>query len=150
VGRRPLTIWGFAGQGLSHLAFVLCLVYGFTWPSVLCVLAGVACFSIGPGPVPWMLAGELIPTRLVSSAVMLVAIVNWIFTFVIGQAYPLMNDALGPYSFAPFAVSCFLVALYAHTTMPETKGKTSEEIDALFGNQAGGVRYIPLAQRYSQ
>ncbi|KNC83811.1 hypothetical protein SARC_03987 [Sphaeroforma arctica JP610] len=134
AGRKILLIGGFGGQGVMHIMFVVALIFEWQWPSVIFVLVGVAFFAVGPGPIPWMMAAELLPTKVSSAGQSVVVVVNWLFTFVIGLVYPLMNDALDEYSFLPFAVCCALVVVYTVLFVPETKGKTIGDIEAMFGN----------------
>ena len=56
--------------------------------------------------------------------------VNWVCNFIVGFVFPYMNEYLGPYSFAPFACVLFATFVFAATILPETQGKTPEQLAA--------------------
>eukprot|EP01134_Creolimax_fragrantissima_P003997 CFRG3997T1 len=132
AGRKLLLIVGLMGMGLSHVAFVVCLSLNWSWPSVACILLGVSFFSLGPGPIPWLLVPEILPGSHRDVGVSVAVGSNWFFTFIVGQVYPLMSSTLGTYSFLPFAGTCFTVATYVFFRMPETKGMSHLQIDHMY------------------
>eukprot|EP01134_Creolimax_fragrantissima_P006395 CFRG6395T1 len=134
AGRKFLLVAGFGGQGVMHVLFVISLVFSWQWPSVIFVLLGVGCFAIGPGPIPWMITAELLPAKISPAGVSVCVVINWLFTFIVGQVYPYMNDGMNEYSFLPFALFCFLTVTFTFIMIPETKGKTTTQIEAMFGN----------------
>jgi SP family facilitated glucose transporter-like MFS transporter 3 len=56
--------------------------------------------------------------------------VNWACNFIVGLIFPTMNEKLGAYSFAPFAVVLLLTFVFAATILPETQGSSPEELAA--------------------
>lgn len=91
-------------------------------------------FAVGPGPIPWMITSEILVPSVRAGGVTLCVVTNWVFTFVVGQVYPYIDKALGTYSFVPFAVCCFLATAFTIFFVPETRGKSMAEIEAMFGN----------------
>eukprot|EP00121_Abeoforma_whisleri_P013061 Awhi_evm2s12059 len=132
MGRRFLLLGGFGGQALFHIMFVLSMVFDWSWASVVFILLGVGFFAVGPGPIPWMITSEILPASVAPAGVSLCVGTNWLFTFVVGQVYPYMNDGMGAYSFLPFAVCCVLCVIFTWFFVPETKGKTIAEIELAF------------------
>lgn len=62
----------------------------------------------------------------------LASILNWGCNFLVGLMFPYMQSALGPWSFAPFGVVLIFIFAYTYLQLPETQGKTVEEIQRLF------------------
>ena len=98
------------------------LVFGWQWPSVIFVVLGVMFFAVGPGPIPWMITSEILPPNVRAGGVTVCVFTNWLFTFIVGQIYPLMNKGLGNYSMLPFAVCCFAATAFTMFLVPETRG----------------------------
>ena len=107
-----------------------------------------ASFSIGFGPLPWVLNSELFPREakaLASSIGMFTmwnnfcliiitgAMSNWFFAFLVVYFYPMAESAINKYvCYFFFAVICFLGALFIILFVPETKGKTEEDMSQYF------------------
>jgi MFS transporter, SP family, solute carrier family 2 (facilitated glucose transporter), member 3 len=68
--------------------------------------------------------------QYVSAAMGLSSIVNWICNFIVGMVFPYMNQYLGPYSFAPFAVLQLMIFFFTLFVLPETQGSSPEELAA--------------------
>ena len=105
-----------------------------SWLAITCVLLFIALFAIGWGPLPWVLMGELFPPRARGQASSIVTIVNLIFTFVITKTFSSFQDSFhqqGTFWF--YAGFCLLSFVYTLFFVPETKGKSLEEIERIFG-----------------
>ena len=104
-----------------------------SWLAVTCVITFIVMFSIGWGPIPWMLMGELFPPKARDVAGAVCNVVNWLSAFIIMKFFPQMKEALknqGVFWFyAAFSLLSFLFTLFF---VPETKGKTLEEIEQYF------------------
>lgn len=93
----------------------------------------IAAFSLGFGPVPWILNVELIPpeARAISSS--LCTTFNWLISFLVALLVPIIGDAIGP---APcyfiFSGIALLGTIFIFVFVPETKGKTEDEIRKYF------------------
>jgi MFS transporter, SP family, solute carrier family 2 (facilitated glucose transporter), member 3 len=82
------------------------------------------------GPIPWLIVAEMFDGKYVAAAMSLSSQVNWVCNFVIGFVFPYMNEYLGPYTFAPFAGVLLATFVFAATILPETQGKTPEQLAA--------------------
>ena len=103
------------------------------WLSILCVVLLHLFFALGWGPVPWLVMSEIFPLRVRGPASSFSTMANWTLAFIVTNRYESMVNALtiqGVYWF--YAGCCFLGFIFVYLLMPETKGKTLEEIEALF------------------
>ncbi|CEG63649.1 hypothetical protein RMATCC62417_00762 [Rhizopus microsporus] len=128
MGRRPLLL--AANAGACIFCTLLVIGYVYTIPSLLVVsvFLYVASFAIGIGPIPWMMTSELTPTYASSSVGSMGTCVNWSVNFLIGQCFPVIFAHIAGYSFVVFAVFAALSFLFTLFFLPETKGKSLEDI----------------------
>ena len=100
-------------------------------------------FSIGWGALPWLLASELIPLRVKGAGVGIATCFNWICATIVLLSFGSYQDAVEPWgAFLSFAVVCLLSVIFVLVFVPETKGKTLEEIEDHFNR--GGKQYTPI------
>ena len=114
----------------SHSSYLLSSL------SVIGVLAYVTCFEVGLGPIPWLMGAELYPASARALGMSLAAVVNWTSNFVISLSFPHMSARLRQWTFLPFSAALALCVLFVWLVVPETRGKTLEEIQ----EELGGVR----------
>ena len=134
-GRRPLLLWGSAGMFLSltflAVAFFLQKFEGF-WV-LLFVLTYIASFAASLGPTVWVFLSEIYPNHLRSKAMSVAIIALWIACFVVSLTFPVLIGNLGGgYTFVLFALICLANLIFVFKYIPETKGKTLEEIEKEF------------------
>jgi MFS transporter, SP family, arabinose:H+ symporter len=141
VGRRPLLIVGVAGCVLSLLAVGILFHFEQSYSAEFLknyygrfLLAGViaflACFEFSLGPVSWVIISEIFPTRIRGRAMSMGTFMVWFTNFVLMLLLPLMLSWLTPAgTFWLFAVLCFPAIPLALFVIPETKGRTLEEIE---------------------
>ena len=91
----------------------------------------VASFGLGLGPVVWLLPAELFPMARRAPATATVTCVNWLANFVVGQSFPIIAAAMGPWSFLPFGGVLIAAMIFAWGSVPETRGRTLEEIEQM-------------------
>jgi sugar porter (SP) family MFS transporter len=131
LGRRSLMLAGCGGVALFH--FLLGLSYHFGLkglPVLLCTLATIACFAMTLGPVTWVLLSEIFPNRIRGSAVSISVSALWIACFALTFTFPALNAALGPAgTFWLYSGICVIGFLFVFRRVPETKGKTLEQIE---------------------
>lgn len=104
-----------------------------SWLAITCVLVYTATFAVGWGPLPWVMMGELFPPRARGQASSIVTIVNLVFTFVITKTFKSFKETFheqGTFWF--YAGFCLLSLVYTLFQVPETKGKSLEEIERSF------------------
>ena len=88
-------------------------------------------FAPGMGPIPWLIASEIFPNQYRSSGMALAAMTNWLSNAIISQAFPMLVGSMG-IGWAFFFIDGFLLLaiIFVYCLLPETKGKTLEEIGA--------------------
>ncbi|KAK3922194.1 Facilitated trehalose transporter Tret1-2-like protein [Frankliniella fusca] len=100
-----------------------------TWVPILVVSVYMFMFSVGFGPVIWVMLGEMFPDNVKGVATGVAAGVGWFFSFAVTKFYPTLSVALGEYTcywiFFGFSI---LSCLFIGFCLPETKGKTLDEI----------------------
>lgn len=147
LGRKPLMIGGsFAMCACMLIVGVLTAKFGDEWPShkaeakaaVAFLNLYMVSFGISLGPVPWAMPSELFPSsRLRARGVAWSVMSNWLFNFIIGLVVPPFINATNWGTFIFFACWCLVCAVWSIIWLPETKGKSLEQIDQLFGDSAG-------------
>jgi sugar porter (SP) family MFS transporter len=130
-GRRPLMLLGAGGLALIYTALGACYSGGVKGlPLLLLVLAAIGCYAMSLAPVTWVIISEIFPNRI-RGAAMSVAIASlWIACFVLTYTFPILNARLGPAgTFWLYAVICACGFIFVYLKLPETKGKTLEELE---------------------
>lgn len=131
AGRRPLLLWSVMGMLVSSGVLtmgLLDLVPYASFCSVGGVMSFVWFFEIGLGPIPWLIAAEMFPAKSRTTATSIATMVNWLGLFLIGIFFPTMQEVLKDYIFVPFAALLVLALGFSYKFVPETKGKTVDEI----------------------
>ena len=134
-GRRPLLIAGVSGIVASLIVVGLLFRTGTTeGPWLLAfILLFIACFAFSFGPVIWVLLSEMYPTRVRGRAMSFATLTLWVGTALVGQLVPWMLQTVGPHgTFWIFAALCSPAIYLAWKLLPETRGKTLEEIEAFW------------------
>jgi sugar porter (SP) family MFS transporter len=131
VGRRPMMMFGCLGIGLSHLLSGIAYRAGWHSSAVLVLtLSAIACYALTLAPVTWVLISEIFPTRVRSQAVSVAVGALWVASFVLTYTFPLINRAFGSSgTFWGYGGVCMLGAVFIFIFVPETKGRTLEEIE---------------------
>ena len=131
AGRKPLLLITSAAMGISlvllggafHLHFPPGWIFAFT-------LAYVGSFAVAMGPVVWVVLSEIFPTRTRGRAMGVATVALWIACFVVSQTVPWMFKNLGhSTTFWVYAAMCVVAFVFTAGFVPETKGKTLEEIE---------------------
>jgi sugar porter (SP) family MFS transporter len=143
VGRKPLLYVSTIGMTicLSTLSLSLFFLKGESFGiglSLFSVCANVAFFSVGIGPVCWVLTSEIFPLRLRAQASALGAVGNRICSGLIAMSFLSVSRAITVAgTFAIFATISALSVAFVYFLVPETKGKSLEEIEVLFESKHG-------------
>lgn len=107
------------------------------WLPLLSLMVFIAAFSIGYGPIPWLMMGELFPSNVKELAASQATMFNWTLAFVVTFIFTPLESSIGDaWMYWIFAGLCVLNLVFCVTVVPETKGKTLEEITASFGAPA--------------
>ncbi|KAI4280449.1 MAG: hypothetical protein L6R38_004459 [Xanthoria sp. 2 TBL-2021] len=142
-GRRPLLLWGSFFMTVSHLIIAIFVgKYSQNWPahrgpgwaSAALLLFYMLSFGATWGPVPWAMPSEIFPSSLRAKGVALSTCSNWFNNFIIGLITPplVQNTGFGAYTF--FAVFCLLSFVWTFFFVPETRGRTLEQMDHVFND----------------
>lgn len=131
VGRKPLLLIASVGMGLSlsmlGAAFMLGQLQGKI--VLIIVLAYVASFAVAMGPVVWVVIAEIFPTRIRGRAMSVAVVCLWASCYAVSQFFPVMLERLAGGAFIVYAGMCLIAAVFVAILVPETKGKTLEEIE---------------------
>jgi SP family arabinose:H+ symporter-like MFS transporter len=139
LGRRPLYIAGTAGATISLLLTGLCFFTGATTGIALlvCVLAFLASFAFSIGPLKFVVAAEIFPGTIRGRAMAISIMVMWIADTIVGQLTPILLQRIGTaYTFWLFALFCLIAFITVYKLLPETKGKSLEQIEKDWKEQA--------------
>jgi sugar porter (SP) family MFS transporter len=138
LGRKPLMIAGSIGMGLSLTALGAAAILGraAVW-GLPFILGYIACFALSVGPVTWVILSEIFPTKIRGRAMAIATLFLWAANFVVSQTFPMMDE--NPwlvekfnhgFPFFIYAGFCVVLAIFVIAVVPETKGRTLEEIEA--------------------
>ena len=131
AGRRPLMLLGAAGLAVIYTVMGFCYaqhVQGL--PVLLLVLAAIGCYAMSLAPVTWVVISEIFPNRIRGAAMSVAVSALWIACFLLTYTFPILNAKLGPAgTFWLYAAICVAGFLFIFAKLPETKGKTLEQIE---------------------
>src|ERR671917_1737307 len=147
AGRRPLLIVGLIGMVVSlALLGVVYATGGFGGAAgvlaTVCLGLYIASFAISLGPVFWLMISEIYPLNIRGKAMSVASLANWGSNWLVALSFPVLLATLGGAgSFWLFAALGIVAWFFVYFRVPETKGKTLEEIEADFrGVQVAGSR----------
>jgi sugar porter (SP) family MFS transporter len=133
VGRRKLLLWGSALLCIDALALAAAFYFALPGYWILTFVLGfIAIYAATLGPVTWVALSEIFPNRIRGNALSLATLALWISNFVTTASFPIMRAHFGlPATFAIHAGICLLYFLFVMKKVPETKGRSLEEIEKL-------------------
>ena len=143
-GRKPLLIYGSLGMALG--AFGVAVTFGHAgleFVTAASLLVYSASFMFSWGPITWVLIAEIFPNTIRGGAVAIAVAFQWIFNFIVSSTFvPMFNmhltegDDFGHwFTYGLYGVICVIAALFVWKLVPETKGKTLEDMTALWKNR---------------
>jgi sugar porter (SP) family MFS transporter len=130
-GRRPLMLFGSAGLAVIYGIMGFCYSGGVKGlPMLLLVLAAIGCYAMSLAPVAWVVISEIFPNRIRGAAMAVAVSSLWIACFILTYTFPILNAKLGSAgTFWLYAGICVAGFVFIKLKLPETKGKTLEEIE---------------------
>lgn len=128
LGRKVLLLASLFGMTIMSIVIVIGSVHKIGPLVVAGTMMFVGTFAIGLGSIPWLIMPELFPTRTLSAASALCMGMNWFANFAVSLLFPYVLDLTQEYTFVIFAVITFSAGFFVLTFVPETKGRTIEEI----------------------
>ena len=143
-GRRPLMLVGAAGMAVCLFAMGAAAYLGRTdlW-LIVTIMGYIACFALSIGPVTWVILSEIFPTKIRGRALSLCTFCLWGANFIISQTFPIVSENQWlvknfhhAFPFWFFAILAVVELIFVWKLVPETKGKSLEEIERLLGTAA--------------
>jgi MFS family permease len=142
LGRRPLLLGSLTGcfASLVLLGLTFTLPHGFSgsWLSLLCLLAYIVAFAVGLGPLFWVLVAEIFPADARATGAGAATSVNWFANFLVGLLFLPLVGAVGQgATFFVFAAVCAAGVVFVSRYVPETAGRSFDEIEADLRERGG-------------
>ena len=133
-GRRALMLIGSGGlAGIYALLGAFYRVHSHGLHMLILVVCAIGCYAVSLAPVTWVVISEIFPNRIRGTAMSIAVTALWIASFILTYTFPLLNNALGAaVTFWIYAGICVAGFLFIKARLPETKGKTLEEIEAFW------------------
>jgi len=135
AGRRCLLLVSLAGMMTAALLLAVFFLNDNKPPflALTSLVLYITAFSLGLGPIPWLVMGELFPRHIRATASSAATLLNWSCSFLVTRFFADVADALGkPGVFFLFSGICAAGGAFVAFFVPETRGKTFEEVEALF------------------
>lgn len=137
LGRKPLLITGSLGMAIGAIG-VAC-TFGNPDVQLLCMISIMvysASFMFSWGPICWVLIAEVFPNTIRGAAVAIAVAFQWIFNWIVSTSFVPMANSLGYwFTYGLYGVICIIAAIFVWKLVPETKGKTLEDMTALWKNR---------------
>ena len=128
-GRRFLLLLAQSVGAISATLLVVSGHYNIPALTSTAVMLFISAFAIGLGPIPWLLTSELTPTCATSRVTALATGANWLSNFGVALMFPSLLESIHSYAFLIFGVSLALSTLLTYLFVPETKGRSIEDIN---------------------
>ena len=141
LGRKPLLICGSLGMAVG--AFGVAVTFGHAgleMITMLSIMVYAASFMFSWGPICWVLIAEIFPNTIRGAAVAIAVAFQWIFNFIVSSTFvPMFNMHLAPgddfghwFTYGLYGIICVIAAVFVWKLVPETKGKTLEDMSKLW------------------
>ncbi len=139
-GRKPLMLIGALGMTVAMLALGFVFFSGATgYLALACMMLYVASFAMSWGPVTWVLLSEIFPNKIRGKAMAVAVAAQWISNYLVSLTFPMMNDNTQlteqfnhGFAYWVYGVMSLLAMWFVWKYVPETKGKTLEEMEGLW------------------
>ena len=158
LGRKPLLICGSLGMAIG--AFGVALTFGhpgLEMVTAVSIMVYSASFMFSWGPICWVLIAEIFPNTIRGAAVAIAVAFQWIFNFIVSSTFvPMFNmhltegDDFGHwFTYGLYGIICVVAAIFVWKLVPETKGKTLEDMTKLwkkaYAPSRAGIPQLPPA-----
>ena len=140
-GRKPLLITGSIGMGIGAFSVALCNIVSLPPIVLLLALWCIRHHYVLLGPICWVLIAEIFPNTIRGAAVAIAVAFQWIFNFIVSSTFvPMYNMSVGDmgdkfghmFAYALYGIICVIAAIFVWKLVPETKGKTLEDMSKLW------------------
>lgn len=135
-GRKPLLITGSIGMALGMFAISALAFNNIIGISTLVfIIIYTASFMMSWGPICWVLISEIFPNKIRGQAVAVAVAFQWFANYLISSTYPAMMEFSGGMTYGFYGLMALLSALFVWKMVPETKGKSLEEMEKLWAKK---------------
>ena len=132
-GRKPLLIIGSIGMAVGAFMVAVCDNMGIKGiVPVLSIIIYAAFFMMSWGPICWVLIAEIFPNTIRGKAVAIAVAFQWIFNYIVSSTFPALYDFSPMFAYGLYGIICVLAAFFVWRWVPETKGKTLEDMSNLW------------------
>ncbi len=130
-GRKKLMLFGSIGLAINYILLGGAFFFGLKGVPVLSlVISAIAIYAMSLAPIVWVILSEIFPNRIRGAAMALATFALWVACFILTYTFPLLNKSMGAAgTFWVYAVVCFAGFIFILKNLPETKGKSLEEIE---------------------
>ncbi|QPG73865.1 hypothetical protein FOA43_001180 [Brettanomyces nanus] len=123
VGRKPMLLTSVFFMGISLVGLSGGIIFHQSMLTIISIFTYVGSFAIGCGPIPFLLVSEVSQVEVKDLAQSWATNCNWVSVFIVGSAFPILNESIGGYTYIIFAAVCLAFGLFIKQFIPETKGK---------------------------
>jgi SP family xylose:H+ symportor-like MFS transporter len=132
-GRKPLLIVGSSGMAIGMFAIAGLAYFDVIGISTLVfMIVYTASFMMSWGPITWVLISEIFPNKIRGKAVAIAVAAQWSANYLISSTYPAMMEFSGAMTYSFYGIMSVLSLLFVWKFVPETKGRTLEDMEALW------------------
>ena len=130
-GRRTLMLIGSAGLAVIYLLMGCCYFAGMSgWIMLILVMMAIACYAMSLAPIVWVVLSEIFPQQIRGTAMAISTLFLWIASFILTYSFPLLNESLqAAGTFWLYGGICLTGFFFIRARLPETKGKSLEDIE---------------------
>jgi len=147
IGRRKLLTFGGFGMAFAHFMITLFVALSvnvmpsLAWGGMVFIFIFLIAFSSTWGPAVWVYQSEIFSARTSAKGTSLGTVSNWVWNAVISKIIPIILIKIGFYTYLIFGGMCVLMAFFTIAFVPETNGKTADEMDETFGYKNNTKKY---------
>jgi SP family arabinose:H+ symporter-like MFS transporter len=131
LGRKMLLLIGAGGLATCYILIGMAYYFHVSgWPMLVLIVSAIACYAMTFGPVIWVILAEIFPNRIRGAAMAVGTMSLWIACFLLTYTFPLLNNWLNTSgTFWLYAFICISGFVFIYKKLPETKGKSLEELE---------------------
>lgn len=146
-GRKPLLMIGSIGMAIGMFAIGALSYFEIIGISTLVfIIIYTASFMMSWGPICWVLISEIFPNKIRGQAVAIAVAAQWASNYFISSTYPAMMEFSGAFTYSFYGFMSVLSFIFVWKMIPETKGRTLEDMEELWEQKKDGSADLPLQE----